>query len=112
MNNESSTSSSEQTLGPTPYQQLAQENLPESQRLPPAALLPDAPIYQLLSLRHNPLVANMSQQQLIDFIRKLKENATSAPTLSASMARDSEAVKPKRQPNAAAAKRAALLDDL
>lgn len=81
-----------------------------SASMTPDALAPDAPIYQLLSLRHNPLVANMTQSQLIDYVRKLKEFSTSSTTAQAKLNSDSERIKPKRQPSAKTAERKALLD--
>lgn len=75
------------------------ESLPMSNDLPPSedALLPDAPIHHLLSLKHNPRVADMTDQQVIDFVQKLRALATSAPTLSAKLASDSDKIKPKRE---------------
>jgi hypothetical protein len=79
-----------------------------SDDLPAAALSPDAPIHQLLSLRHNPLVKDMNPEQLRAFVQKLKEYSTSAPTLSSKLSSDSEKIKPKREKSA----RQKLLDDL
>lgn len=75
---------------------------------PESALLPDAPIIALLSLRHNPLVADMSGDQLRALVTTLRNNATSAPTLSAKLARDSEKIKPTR----AKSKLKSILDDI
>lgn len=71
-------------------------------------LSPDAPTWQLLSLRHNPLVVDMTPDQLRAHIQRIKELATSAPTLSAKLANDSEQIKPKR--TSATAKAQALRD--
>lgn len=81
---------------------------PDTSHLPPEALLPDAPIHHLLNLRHNPLVADMTNEQLAAFVAKLRTLATSAPTMSAKLASDSEKIKPKRKPN----QRQALLDSI
>lgn len=78
--------------------------------LPPEALLPDAPIFQLLSLKHNPLVKDMTNAQISEFVTKLRTLATSAPTLSAKLSSDSEKIKPKR--TGESAKRKALLDSI
>ncbi len=69
-------------------------NLPE----PLDPLAADAPLIHLLSVRHNPLVAAMSEEQLLDLVQKLRQHATSAPTLSARIANDSEKVKVTRKP--------------
>lgn len=71
-------------------------------------LAPDAPLVALLSLKHNPLVAQMSQDQLIELVTKLRTLATSPQTLSAKLKSDGESV----QRQSKAARRRALLEDL
>lgn len=74
-------------------------------------LAPDAPILHLLSLRENPNVATMSEDELRALVQRLRTVATSPQTLSAELAKDSARVNP-RQRNSVAAKRKALLADL
>jgi hypothetical protein len=61
----------------------------------------DAPLIQLLSIKHNPLVAEMSQEQLIALVQKLRHGK--APSTKA-------AAKSTKASKAAAYK--ALLDTL
>lgn len=76
-------------------------------------LAPDAPIHHLLSIRHNPLVANMTVEELTVLVRRCREYATSAPTLSAKLATDALNVDPKRRKtNSVAAKKKSILEDL
>lgn len=72
-------------------------------------LSPDAPLHHLLSVRHNPLVAKMSQDELLALVRKLKQNATSPPTLTAKLRSESATIKPSR---GISSKRKALLDSI
>ena len=74
-------------------------------------LAPDAPLVHLLSLKHNPLLAEMSQDQLIELVKKLRSHAVSAPTLTAKLKTDGEALNPKKS-QSVAARRRALLEDL
>lgn len=79
----------------------------------PDFLQPDAPIHHLLSIRHNPLVENMTTEELTAMVQKLRTYVTSAPTLSSKLATDSSNVDPaKRKSNAIAARRKAALADL
>jgi hypothetical protein len=75
-------------------------------------LSPDAPIIHLLSLKHNPLLKSMSQEELIELVKKLRTHSTSAPTLSAKLKSDGEALGQKAKKVSLAAKRRALLDEL
>lgn len=78
---------------------------------PPEALLPDAPIHQLLSLKHNPLVKDMSPDQLRAFVGRLKELHSQSASLTSKLNSDSEKIKVKRT-TSISAKRKTLLDDL
>jgi hypothetical protein len=70
---------------------------------------PDAPIHVLLSLRNNPRIATATDEQIREFVIRMKQIATSAPTMAAKLASDSERIKPK---NTVTAKRRAVLDEL
>lgn len=74
-------------------------------------LAPDAPIHHLLSIRHNPLVKDMSTEQLQALVQRLRTYATSAPSLSSKLSSDSSNVNPRKR-NSITAKRKALLEDL
>lgn len=69
---------------------------------------PDAPIINLLSVRHNPMVKDMSNEQLTALITKLRTVATSPQTMSATIQRESR----KRPMTEAQRKRKELLDSL
>lgn len=74
---------------------------------------PDAPLHHLLAIQYNPLVADMSDEELIKLVRRCREYATSQPTLSSKLLVDAQNVDPvKRKSNAVAAKRKALLAEL
>lgn len=80
-------------------------------------MLPDAPLFQLLSVQHNPLVTEMSDSQLLALVQKLRALASSPPTLSAKINEDGTTTKPKRATRAKVLtpeqqRRQALLDDL
>lgn len=72
-------------------------------------LSPDAPLIHLLSIKHNPLVKDMSSDQLAELVKKLRTFAASAATLSAKLQTESDAIKPR---NTKSAKRKALLNSL
>jgi hypothetical protein len=72
---------------------------------------PDAPLLHLLSIKHNPLVAEMNHDQLMELVKKLRTLATSPPTLSARLKSDGDKENPKSKVSIAA-KRRALLDNL
>jgi hypothetical protein len=74
-------------------------------------LASDAPILHLLSLRENPNVATMSEDELRALVQRLRTVATSPQSLSAELSKESSCVNP-RQRNTAAAKRKAVLDSL
>ena len=72
---------------------------------------------QLLSVKENPeLLKDMTPEALLKFVEKIRNRALSPATLSASLNTESAkikaAVRGTRPPNAAAAKRKNLLDDL
>lgn len=75
-------------------------------------LSPDAPLEHLLSIRHNPLIANATPDELRVIIQRLRTLASSSPTLSSKIQTDSDNVNPKKRTNTAAAKRRAILADL
>jgi hypothetical protein len=56
---------------------------------------PDAPIHHLLSIKHNPMVKDMSEVQLQDLIKRIRILATSAPTMSAKLQSESKGRKTK-----------------
>jgi hypothetical protein len=64
----------------------------------------DAPLIQLLSIKHNPLVAEMTEEQLTALVQKLRHGKAPA----------TKTIKPTKASKAAAAKAAynALLDTL
>jgi hypothetical protein len=72
-------------------------------------LAPDAPLIHLLSIKHNPLVKDMTNEQLTELVKKLRTHALSAPSLSAKLQDESDRIKPR---NNKSAKRKALLDSL
>lgn len=74
-------------------------------------LASDAPILHLLSLRENPKVATMPEDELRALVQRLRTVANSPQTLSAELAKDSARVNP-RQRNSISAKRKAILDTL
>jgi len=53
----------------------------------------------------------MTQDQLIELVKKLRSHAVSAPTLTAKLKSDGELINPQRKISLAA-KRRALLEDL
>ena len=76
-------------------------------------LAPDAPIHHLLSLKHNPMVKDMSTEQLTELVKRCRTLATSAPTMTAKL--QSEAGKQrKRKPTLEEklAKKGLTLDDI
>lgn len=74
-------------------------------------LAPDAPILHLLSLRENPNVATMSEDELRSLVQRLRTVAQSPQTLTAELQKESNRVNP-RQRNSQAAKRKAILADI
>lgn len=109
MNNESSTHLTNSTsMEVEPLLSLS-PSLAEIASLPATALLPDAPIYHLLSIQHNPLVKDMSVDELKVLVSRLRALSSSPPTLSSKLTSDSDAIKPR---NAKSAVRKALLDTL
>ncbi len=68
------------------------ENQQPNQNLNPAS--PDAPIFQLLSLRHNRgLAADMSDEDLTAVVGKLRSMVSQPQTLSAVIAGEAKAVR-------------------
>lgn len=60
-------------------------------------LSPDAPISHLLSIQHNPALVNMSDEQLIELVKRLRTLATSAPTMTAKLNSESGEVKRRKK---------------
>lgn len=60
-------------------------------------LSPDAPISHLLSLQHNPMLKDMSDDQLMELVKRLRTLATSAPTMSAKLNSESGEVRQRRK---------------
>lgn len=76
-------------------------------------LSPDAPLQHLLSISTNPLIENMSVEELTKLVQRCRAYATSQPTLSAKLATDAANVDPKkRAANSIKAKKAAILDEI
>lgn len=77
--------------------------------LPPFDPLdPDAPLVQLLSVSSNPILATCSDEELRAVVIRLRQVATSPPTLSSKLAKDSDKIKSVR----ASSKRQSILDAL
>ena len=57
----------------------------------------DAPIHHLLSIMHNPLVKDMSTEQLQKLVLKCRTMASSAPTLTAKLSSESNKRSPRRK---------------
>ncbi len=74
-------------------------------------LASDAPILHLLSLRDNPNVATMSDDELRALVQRLRTVATSPQTLSASLQQESDKISPRKR-DTISAKRRAVLDSL
>lgn len=64
-------------------------------------LAPDAPIHHLLSVKENPMVLQMSDQQLTEMIKRLRTVATSPQTMTAVLQSDAR----KRRPMTEAQRR-------
>lgn len=79
-------------------------------------LAPDAPILHLLSVKNNPLLEQMTPDQLTEVVKKYRTLATSAPTLSAKLNDEGKKIraerKPARAPNPEQQKRKAILDSI
>lgn len=72
-------------------------------------LSPDAPIHHLLSIKENPLVVKMSDQELTELIKRLRTIATSPQTMTSALQSES---KRRRPLSAAAQKRKDIIDNL
>lgn len=72
-------------------------------------LSPDAPIHHLLSVKENPMVLQMSDQQLTEMIKRLRTVATSPQTMSSVLQADAKRRRPMTE---AQRKRKDLLDSL
>ena len=77
---------------------------------PDELLAPDAPIIHLLSLRGNPMIKDMSIDELTAHLDRVRKLASQAPTLSAQLT--SEAKAAGKGTNSAAAVRKAKLNAL
>lgn len=71
-------------------------------------LSPDAPLVELLSVKDNPLLVDMTEEELTAYVKKLRQMATTPQTLSAKISSESGAIKSKRT----SSKRAAILDSI
>ena len=58
-------------------------------------LAPDAPIHHLLSIRENPLVKDMTMEQLQSLVKRMRTMAQSPQTLTSSLQRESKTRKSK-----------------
>ena len=74
-------------------------------------LAPDAPIHHLLSIRENPMVKDMTTEQLQTLVKRMRTMAQSAQTLSSALNRESKTRK-SRPISAEQLKRRALLESL
>lgn len=75
-------------------------------------LAPDAPLLSLLSIKENPLLLDMSEDQLIALVRKLRQGATSPPTLAAMDEEAGRRVAQKTPRVTKASEKKTLLDSL
>jgi hypothetical protein len=53
-------------------------------------LAPDAPIHHLLSIRDNPMVKDMTTEQLQELVKRMRTMATSPQTMSAALNKESK----------------------
>jgi uncharacterized protein YktB (UPF0637 family) len=74
-------------------------------------LAPDAPIYHLLSIRDNPMVKDMSTEQLQELVKRMRAVAQSPQTMTSALQRESKTRK-ARPKTEAELKRQAILDSL
>lgn len=72
-------------------------------------LSPDAPIHHLLSVSKNPMVVQMTDQQLTELINRLRTVQTSPQTMTAVLQSDARKRRPMTE---AQRKRKELLDSL
>ena len=77
---------------------------------PNDALAPDAPIYHLLSIRENPLVKDMSTEQLQELVKRMRTMAQSPQTLTSTLQRESKTRKSKPLTEQEIRRRAILAD--
>lgn len=70
---------------------------------------PEAPIHQLLSIKDNPMVKDMTTQQLQELVKRMRTVAQSPQTMTAALQKESRARKPK---TAEQIKRQAIIDSL
>lgn len=71
-------------------------------------LADDAPLIHLLSIKHNPLVKDMNNEQLAELVKKLRTHTSSAPTFTAKLQSESDQVKPRRSKKVDPKRQAAL----
>jgi hypothetical protein len=58
-------------------------------------LSPDAPIHHLLSIRDNPMVKDMTTEQLQELVKRMRTLAQSSQTMSAALNKESRTRKAK-----------------
>lgn len=58
-------------------------------------LAPDAPIYHLLSIKENPLVKDMTTEQLQTLVKRMRTMAQSPQTMTSALQRESKTRKSK-----------------
>lgn len=51
---------------------------------------PDAPIYHLLSIKDNPMIANATTEQLQEIVKRMRTIAQSPQTMSSNLQRESK----------------------
>lgn len=82
------------------------QSLPSPENNPEVYLTPDAPLEALMSLSGNPLLKDMSTDQLRDLLAHVKKLSQQPASLSAAVAKEAGA----RKSSSAAAERKAKLD--
>lgn len=78
-------------------------------------LSPAAPISHLLSIQHNPRLVNMTQDELMTLVQRLRTLATSSPTLTSKLKSESDGATRTRKTKPLSAeqiKRKALLEEI
>jgi hypothetical protein len=73
-------------------------------------LAPDAPIYHLLSIRENPLVKDMTMEQLQELVKRMRTMSQSPQTLTSALQRESKTRKSKPLTEYEIKRRAILAD--
>ena len=75
-------------------------------------MAPDAPLISLLSVRSNPMLADASEADLVELVKKLRQHASSPQTIAAADAVAGAKVAAPRKLDSKAAAKKAMLDSL